>query len=87
MPKPSNATAPATCGHSQTGSSKVFLEGMGASRVGVDTGGATITGPGSSKVFVEGSKLSLDGDDIADHGKNEHDAPTTTSTLSKVFSG
>ena len=87
MPKPSNATAPATCGDSQTGSSKVFLEGMGASRVGVDTAVGTITGPGSSKVFVEGSNLSLEGDAVADHGKNKHDAPTTTSTLSKVFSG
>ncbi len=87
MPKPSNATAPASCKHSQTGSSKVFFEGMGASRVGVDTAGGLIIGPGSSKVFIEGKKLSLEGDVVAGHGKSPHSAPVTTSTLSKVLSG
>ena len=87
MPKPSNATAPATCGHSQTGSSKVFFEGMGASRVEVDTAAGLIIGPGSQNVFIEGKKLSLEGDAVAGHGKPPHSAPVTTSTLTKVNVG
>jgi uncharacterized Zn-binding protein involved in type VI secretion len=81
----SNQSAPATCGHPQTGSSKVFVQGMGASRVGVDTGGGIILSPGSSKVFIEGSKASLIGDLIAGHGLPPHAAPVTTATQSKVF--
>ena len=77
----------ATCGDTQTGSGKVFVEGNGACRVGVDTAGATITGPGSSKVFVEGSKASLDGDDIEAHKKKEHKSAKTKVTQSKVFAG
>lgn len=88
MPKPSNATAPATCKtHFQTGSSKVFFEGMGASRVEVDTAGGLIIGPGSQNVFIEGKKLSLEGDAVAGHGKSSHSAPVTTSTLKKVNVG
>jgi len=57
----------ATCGHPQTGSSKVIVNGKGASRVGVDTALGIIKGPGSSTVFVEGSKASLTGDGVAPH--------------------
>lgn len=87
MPKPSNAQAPATCGDVQTGSTRVFFEGKGASRVEVDLAVGLIIGPGSQNVFVEGKKLSLEGDAVAGHGLSPHSAPVTTSTLTKVNVG
>jgi len=39
----------------------------GVSRVGTDTAGGIITGPGSSTVFVNGDKVSLIGDSVASH--------------------
>ena len=57
----------AVCGHTQTGSSKVFANGLGVTRVGVDTAGGKIAGPGSSTVFVEGSKVSIVGDTVESH--------------------
>lgn len=87
MPLVSNQSAPATCGHPQTGSSKVFVQGMGASRVEVDSAGGLIIGPGSQNVFIEGKKVSLVGDAIASHGLSPHAAPRTLATQSKVFVG
>ena len=87
MPLVSNQGAPATCGHPQTGSSKVFVQGTGVSRVEIDSAGGLIIGPGSQNVFAEGIKVSLVGDTIASHGKSPHSSPRTTATQSKVFVG
>jgi len=87
MPLVSNQSAPATCGHPQTGSSKVFVQGTGASRVEVDSAGGLIIGPGSQNVFVEGKKVSLVGDAIASHGLSPHSNARTTATQSRVFVG
>lgn len=81
----SDATTAATCEHSQTGSTKVFVQGKGVCRVGVDTAGDKISGPGSDKVFCEGSNVSLEGDNIANHGKKPHDDPKTNVTQDKVY--
>jgi len=74
-----------TCGHPQTGSSKVFIQGKGASRVGIDTAGGSILGPGASRVFIEGYNASLVGDAVAAHGEPPHSNPTTLVTQNKVF--
>jgi len=83
----SDATTAATCGDIQTGSTKVFVQGNGVCRVGEDTAGDKISGPGSEKVFCEGFNVSLKGDAIASHGDNLHAAPTTLVTQTKVFAG
>ena len=57
----------ATCTHAQTGSSEVFANGKGISRINKDTAMGTILGPGSQTVFVEGIKVSLPGDVILPH--------------------
>lgn len=57
----------------------------GVSRVGVDTAGGLITGPGATKVFVEGSKASLNGDAVASHGSSPHSSATMVATTTKVF--
>ena len=87
MPLVSHKSAPASCGHVQTGSSRVFVQGNGVSRVEVDTAGGLIIGPGSQNVFVENIKVSLVGDAIASHGKSPHSSARTTSTQQKVFVG
>ncbi len=88
MSKPiCEATTAATCGHSQTGSSKVTIEGKGICRVETDTAGGLIIGPGSQDVFVEGIKVSLVGDAITTHGKSPHSGPTTKAEQSKVYAG
>lgn len=87
MPLVANQGAPATCGHPQSGSSKVFVDGKGACRVEVDTAGGLIIGPGSQNVFIEGKKASLIGDVISSHGKPPHTVAFTTATQSKVFIG
>lgn len=85
MPLISDEGTPASCGHPQTGSSKVFVVGKGACRVGVDTAGGVILGPGAPKVFVENSVVSLVGDNIAGHGFPPHSNPVTRVTQDKVF--
>ena len=67
MPGVETAQLPATCGHTQTGSSKVFANLLGVSRIGIDTAAGTILGPGSQTVFVEGIKVSLPGDVVLSH--------------------
>tara|TARA_R110002051_G_scaffold185467_1_gene254907 strand:+ start:1854 stop:2138 length:285 start_codon:yes stop_codon:yes gene_type:complete len=59
----------ASCLAPQTGSTKVFVNNLGVSRVMVDgtVDGGIIKGPGSSKVFVEGAPASLQGDMITPH--------------------
>jgi len=81
------ATTPATCGHTQTGSIKVFIEGKGVCRVNMDSAGGLITGPGSLKVFVEGYNVSLPGDAIASHGDPPHSSANTLAGQAKVTAG
>ena len=75
------------CRHIQSGSSRVFVGGKGASRVAVDSAGGIILGPGSQNVFVEKSKLSMVGDVIASHGKAPHSNARTGQDQQRVFVG
>lgn len=68
---------PSTCGHFHTGSSKVFVGGLGVSRVEADSAGGLIIGPGSQNVFVEGFKASVTGDAISTHGPDAHSGSRT----------
>jgi hypothetical protein len=83
MPGVETADLAATCTHAQTGSSEVFANGKGISRINKDTAMGTILGPGSQTVFVEGIKVSLPGDVILPHapcgspGGTPHCAATT----------
>jgi len=79
--------AAATCGDTNTGSVTVFAEGKGITRVGIDTAGGLISGPGSSTVFAEGSKVSLPGDGVAGHGDPPHASPTTANPAITVNAG
>ena len=87
MPGVERAGDAATCGDVNTGSTTVFANGQGIARVGVDSAGGTIGGPGSSTVFVEGSNVSLPGDSIAGHGIEPHAAPVTANPSEDVFAG
>lgn len=77
----------ASCGHSQSGSSRVFVGGFGVSKVAVDSAGGIIVGPGSQNVIVENAKISMAGDLISTHGKSPHSAAITQSSQQKVFAG
>lgn len=77
MPLVTVANSPATCGHNLTGSTKVFIQNKGVSRVELDTAGGLIIGPGSQNVFVENRKVSLVGDVISTHGLDLHSVPFT----------
>ena len=83
MPGVETADLAATCTHAQTGSSEVFANGKGISRINKDAAMGTILGPGSQTVFVEGIKVSLPGDVILPHapcgspGGTPHCAATT----------
>lgn len=77
----------ATCGHVNTGSPNVLINGKGATRVGKDTAGGLIIGPGEPTVLVNGYPISIRGDLIAGHGKSPHDAPTTNNPSPDVFAG
>ena len=59
----------------------------GASRVGTDTAGGSITGPGDSTVLVNGDPISIIGDSVASHGSGSHASATMTSGSSTVFVG
>jgi uncharacterized Zn-binding protein involved in type VI secretion len=82
---PIKAGDPASCGHPATGSPNVFINGKGATRVGLDIAGATILGPGKPTVFVNGLPISVVGDIIVGHGEPPHSSPVTTSTGGTVF--
>jgi len=88
MPSVERKGNTATCGgHSNTGSNSVFINNAGATRVIVDTAGGLIIGPGSQTVFVEGSRVSLEGDSIATHGKSPHKSAKTANGSTDVFAG
>lgn len=59
----------------------------GISRVGVDSAGGTILGPGEPSVFVNGSPISIIGDAVASHGIAPHAAPVMVEGSSTVFAG
>ena len=48
----------------------------GVSRVGVDSAGGIITGPGVPSVVVNGSSISVIGDSVAPHGDEPHASAT-----------
>lgn len=82
MPGVETAILPATCLDLQTGSTTIFVNGNGITRVGLDNaGGGVITGPGSTTVFAEGAPVSLPGDIILPHppcdSGNPHCVATT----------
>jgi uncharacterized Zn-binding protein involved in type VI secretion len=77
----------ATCGHPNTGSSDVFADGKGVTRIGVDSAGGPIVGPGMSTVLVNGSPVSLPGDSIASHGDPPHSSAMTANPSTTVFAG
>ena len=87
MPNVEREGDEATCRHLNTGSTTVFANGQGVTRVLVDTAGGLILGPGSQSVFVEGSKVSLPGDAIIGHGKSPHAAPVTANPSPNVYAG
>ena len=45
----------------------------GASRVGIDTAGGLITGPGATTVKINDFTACVKGDAVADHGTGAHD--------------
>ena len=78
----------ASCGDANTGSTTVFANGKGITRVMTDSAGAPILGPGSQTIFVEGSKVSLPGDLIVTHGpQGSHAAATTGNESEDVLIG
>ena len=77
MPKAIKEGDLATCEHDCTGSPNVLINGKGATRVGVDTAGGIIEGPGAVTVFINGEAASLPGDAIKKHGLDDHVAALT----------
>jgi uncharacterized Zn-binding protein involved in type VI secretion len=75
----------ASCGHPATGSPNVFINGKGVTRVGLDTAGSIIQGPGNPTVLVNSLPISVVGDAIAGHGEPPHSGPATLSQGSTVF--
>ena len=59
----------------------------GVSRVGVDTAGGIITGPGEPTVLVNGSPVSVIGDSVAPHGLPPHDSAVMVGGSNTVFAG
>lgn len=62
----------------------------GASRVGTDSAGATITGPGESSVKVNGSSISVKGDSVTPHSPEDTPhmgGPVMVGSSTTVFAG
>lgn len=59
----------------------------GVSRVGVDSAGGTITGPGVTSVVVNGSPVSVKGDSVAPHGDDPHASATMIGSSGTVIAG
>lgn len=81
------AGSPASCGHPATGSTRVFIMGLGVSRSGLDFAGGLITGPGQPRVIIETNPVSVVADLIASHGNSPHSAAVTTSIQNRVLVG
>jgi uncharacterized Zn-binding protein involved in type VI secretion len=59
----------------------------GASRVGVDSAGGIITGPGIASVIVNGSPISVIGDSVTPHITGPHLSAKMVGGSSSVFAG
>lgn len=59
----------------------------GVSRVGVDSAGGIIQGPGVSSVVVNGAPISVIGDAVAGHGTGPHAGPTMVAGSGTVIAG
>lgn len=59
----------------------------GVSRVGVDSAGGIILGPGVPSVVVNGSPISIIGDAVDGHGDGPHASPTMVGGSSTVIAG
>lgn len=59
----------------------------GVSRVGVDSAGGIITGPGVSSVIVNGAPVSVIGDSVAPHGLGPHAGPVMVGGSGTVIAG
>lgn len=59
----------------------------GVSRVGVDSAGGTITGPGVASVIVNGAPVSVIGDSVAGHGDEPHASATMVAGSGTVIAG
>jgi uncharacterized Zn-binding protein involved in type VI secretion len=79
--------SPATCGDVTTGSPTVKVNGLGVTRVGIDSAGGLIIGPGAPTVLAEGFPVSLPNDSIVGHGDSPHNAPKTTVGSTDVIVG
>ena len=88
MPGVSRAGDIATCAHTNSGSTSVFANAKGVSKVNDSTaGGGSITGPGISTVLVEGNPIAVGGDSISSHGDSPHQFAKTSNESSDVFAG
>jgi uncharacterized Zn-binding protein involved in type VI secretion len=74
----------ASCGHTSSGSSNVFVNGKGCSRNLQDSAGGIILGPGSKYTYVNGTKMTLLGDNVAGHGDPPHSAPVMVQSSNNV---
>lgn len=61
--------------------------GFSVLRVGTDTAGGLITGPGVPSVLVNGFPISVDNDNVADHGSGAHNSPNMISGSLSVYAG
>jgi len=59
----------------------------GISRVGVDSAGGTILGPGVPSVVVNGAPVSVIGDSVAGHGDSPHASATMVGGSGTVIAG
>jgi uncharacterized Zn-binding protein involved in type VI secretion len=59
----------------------------GVSRVGVDSAGGIILGPGIASVIVNGAPVSVIGDSVAGHGTGPHAGPTMVGGSGTVIAG
>lgn len=59
----------------------------GVSRVGIDSAGGTILGPGVASVVVNGAPVSVIGDAVAGHGDGPHASPVMVGGSGTVIAG
>ena len=75
----------ASCGHTSSGSSNVYINGKGCARIKQDSAGGLIVGPGSKHTYVNGTKMSLIGDVVTGHGDPPHSAPVMVQGSNNVY--